>query len=183
MRVLWLICTLRNSISNVVASLMIHDNIYFSKKSKICSLEAVKLLETAEGQRPLSPIIMESVPDCFFMRTEQESDTEMHIYTDMYIYMYIYVYKYTYIHMYMCACDCKSLFLLCGAVSRRVSRVIGRYDLFVVRDWSLVVDLSSLCCALWFSVVVCCCCCRCGLLMVIGVSAYTVSVVPVLSYL
>ena len=80
--------------------------------------------------------------------------------------------------MYMCVCVCASLCLLCGAVSRRVSRVVARYVLFVVRDLSLVVDCLSLRCALWFCVVACCCCCRCGLFLVIGVSAYTVSVAP-----
>ena len=48
----------------------------------------------------------------------------------------------------MCTCVCVSMCLLCGAVSRRVSRVVARYVLFVVRDWSLVVDCPSLCCAL-----------------------------------
>ena len=64
-----------------------------------------------------------------------------------------------------CACACASSCLLCGAVSRRVSRVVARYFLFVVRE-SLVVDCPSLCCALLFCVVACCC--RCGLLLVVG---------------
>ena len=38
-------------------------------------------------------------------------------------------------------------------MSRRVSRVVARYLLFVVRDWSLVVDCHSLCSA----VALCCC--------------------------
>ena len=76
---------------------------------------------------------------------------------------------YMYMYMYMSV----SLCLLCGAVSRRVSRVVARYVLFLVRDLSLVVDCPSLCCAPWFCVVACCCCCRCGLFLVFGVSAHS----------
>ena len=70
--------------------------------------------------------------------------------------------------------------LFCGAVSRRVSRVVARYVLFVVRDRSSVVDCLLLCCALLFCVVACC---RWELSLVVGVSVYAVSVSPVLSYL
>ena len=97
--------------------------------------------------------------------------------------IYIYINIYIYMHMYVYMCVCVSLCLFCGAVSRRVSRVVARHVLFVVRDKSIVVDCPSLCCPLWFCVFACCCCCRCGLLLVIGVSAYTVSVAPVLSHL
>ena len=38
----------------------------------------------------------------------------------------------------------RSLCLLCCAVSRRVSRVVARCVLFVIRDWSLGVDCLSL---------------------------------------
>ena len=55
----------------------------------------------------------------------------------------------------MRVCVCVSLCLLCGAVSRRVSRVVARCVLFVVRDQSLVVDYLSLCCVLLFCVVAC----------------------------
>ena len=46
----------------------------------------------------------------------------------MYVRLFIFTYKNVY--MYMCV----SLCLLCGAVSRRVSRVVACYVLFVVRD-------------------------------------------------
>ena len=52
------------------------------------------------------------------------------------------------IFIYMCMCMCVSLCLLWGAVSRRVSSVVARYLLFVIRDWSFVVGCPSLCCAL-----------------------------------
>ena len=84
-----------------------------------------------------------------------------------------------YMYMYMCVCVCVSLCLLCGAVSRRVSHVVARYVLFVVRDWSLVVDCPSLCCALLSA---CCCCCCFGLLLVIGVSACEPCIALLLSY-
>ena len=44
-------------------------------------------------------------------------------------YMYIYMYK----NIYMCVCVCLHVCLLCGAVSCRVSRVVARYFLCVVR--------------------------------------------------
>ena len=59
----------------------------------------------------------------------------------MYVYVYVYMWRAR-------ACACLSLCFLCGAVSRRVSRVAARYVLFVVRDLSLVFDCLSLCCAL-----------------------------------
>ena len=75
-----------------------------------------------------------------------------HIHVHLRLSLHIYIYRY--IHMYMCVCVCVSLCLLCGAVSCRVSRVVARYVLFVVRDLSLVVDcLSFVLC----SVVLCCC--------------------------
>ena len=53
----------------------------------------------------------------------------------------------------LCLCVC----LLCGAVSCRVSRVVARYFLFVVRHWSLVVlRCDVLCCCVLLYVVVLC---------------------------
>ena len=49
-----------------------------------------------------------------------------------------------------CASVCLCVCLLCGAVSCRVSRVVARYFLFVVRHMSLVVDVLRcvvLCCS------------------------------------
>ena len=59
-----------------------------------------------------------------------------------------------------CVCLCVCLFVcllvcwLCGAVSCRVSRVVARYFLSVVRHSSSVVDCLSLCCALLLCVAV-----------------------------
>ena len=58
-----------------------------------------------------------------------------------------------------CACVLCLVFvcLLCGAESCRVSRVVARYFLFVVRPSSSVVDCPSLCCALLLCVAVSSC--------------------------
>ena len=55
----------------------------------------------------------------------------------------------------VCVCVCLCVCLLCGAMSCRVSRVVVRYVLVVVRHWSLVVDCLSLSCALLLCVAVC----------------------------
>ena len=60
----------------------------------------------------------------------------------------------------VCVCLCAlilSVCLLCGTVSCRVSRVVARYFLLVVRHLSLVVDCLSLCCALLLRVAACDC--------------------------
>ena len=64
------------------------------------------------------------------MSKKSDADTYMH--TDIYIHKYIYMYIYTCVCVCVCLCVCVRL--LCGAVSCRVSRVVARYFLFVVRQ-------------------------------------------------
>ena len=50
----------------------------------------------------------------------------IYIYTYTYTYIYKYIYKYMYMYMCVCVCVCVCLFfLLFGAVSCRVPRVVG----------------------------------------------------------
>ena len=95
-----------NSISNVVVSLTIHGQ-HINKYIYIYIYQ-----KCSKNMKPLRKVI------------------NMYIY----IYMYIFIYIFICIYMYMCTCVCVSLCLLCGAVSRRLSRVVACYVLFVVRD-------------------------------------------------
>ena len=59
------------------------------------------------------------------------------------------IHIHAHIHVHVRVRSRVSLCLLCGAVSRRVSRVVARYFLFVDRDWSLsmVFRCVVLCCS------------------------------------
>ena len=69
------------------------------------------------------------VPDLVFSREMTKNDTDMYMNTDMYIYTYRYI--------YMCGYVCVFVFLLCGAVSCRESRVVVGWVVFVLVSWSL----------------------------------------------
>ena len=73
----------------------------------------------------------------------------LHIHTDVHIPTCTFSFHiHVHVHLHVrVRVVCVSLCLLCGAVSRRVSRVVARYVLFVVRDKSLVVDCPSLRCS------------------------------------
>ena len=121
---------------------------------KRCSLTAARVLEKTTGSKKHETIVEvsgfeqhtswnERVPDCVFLRAKKSD-------TDMYVQQHTHFLVHVRVRVSVCLCVC----LLCGAFSCRVSRVVARYFLFVVRHWSLVVDCPSFC------VVACCCFCR-----------------------
>ena len=97
-------------------------------------------------------------------KMSKQSDDDIYKNTDMYIYIFVYM-------------------SLCLFVERcRVMSCVARRSLLVVFLCVVSCRLSSVVLCSVVCVVACCCWYCCGLLLVIGVSAYAVSIAPVLSH-